>query len=82
MWPIVRLVQHLRSADRAARVLTRVVAAPDDVVGLGVTGCYVSGRGKVRDLGALRHDLEGQERAVRAGWSLAKASAAERGLDA
>ncbi len=71
---IVRLVQRSRSADRAARVLARVVAEPDVVVGLGVTGCYVSARGKVRDLGSLRDGLEGQERAVRAVWSLGEAS--------
>ncbi len=83
MWPIVRLVQRSRSADQAARVLTRVVAAPDDVLRPGVTGCYVSARGKVRDLGALGDDLERQERAVRTGWALGNASAPERrGSDA
>ena len=83
MWPIVRLVQRSRSADQAAGVLVQVVAAPDDVVGPGVTGCYVSGRGKVRDRGALRDGLEHQERAVRAAWSLGDASVPERrGFDA
>lgn len=70
MWPIVRLVQRSRSADQAARVLTRVAVASDDVMGAGVTGCYVTARGKVRALGALDGDLERQERAMAAAWSL------------
>ena len=70
MWPIVPLVQRSRSADQAARVLTRVAVASDDVMGAGVTGCYVTARGKVRALGALDGDLERQERAMAAAWSL------------
>lgn len=62
----MRFVQRSRSADQAARVLTRVAVGPDDVMGAGVTGCYVTARGKVRALGALDGDLERQERAVAA----------------
>ena len=83
MWPIVRLVQRSRSADQAARVLTRVATAADDVVGVGITGCYLTARGKVRGLGALRDDRERQERAVDAAWSLGNApEAMRRGSDA
>ena len=73
MWPIVRLVQRSRSAEQAARVVTRVAATPDAVVGAGVTGCYVTSRGKVRDLGPLQDDVEHQERAMQAAWSIGNA---------
>lgn len=81
MWPVVRLVQRSRSADRAARVLTRLAAAPNGVVGAGVTGCYVTARGKVRALGALHSDVERQERAVAAAWSLGNESEPALGGD-
>lgn len=64
MWPIVRLVQRSRSAERAARTVTQAAVSPPG------SGCYVTARGKVRDLAALRSDLESQERALQLAWSL------------
>ena len=69
MWPVVRLVQRSRSADRAAHVVSRLAVAGDVP-----SGSYVTPRGKIRDLGALRDDIERQDRAVQLAWSLGNTS--------
>ena len=49
------------------------------VIGIAAALCYVTTRGKVCDLGPLRNDVERQERALHAAWSLGNTTQAVPG---